>query len=981
MNVECASGGGRVYSCTCSPNKFFNSPIEFCDHFDSVHILRNKCQLCSYDAPSQDGMVKHRKTHMRSGCPKEQTKKLFILMKCLFPKHNSGYMRFIEGGPVPASYQDVDRSQMNYLMCNMGTVSPSCHKSYAQAPRTLLEALEGVASDSRSGGLQKVVNVTTRMNEPSSSDVIMLSDDEDDDCVVFEKAVPNGVAQGSSTSTPNPESSINCEVRVETSQAGYGGAQQPGYVDEDDTDLEVAQGGKSPYGEPVVKEVVDENGDDELAVVAEVENSTGTLPSSISAGREKKFKCQKCSLAFYTNGSLESHMRDHRQDAGAQLCTETYGIPVVTKASWLCRNCCVVFENQPKYQKHMAIHGDTCLTCIHCSGIAFNHTAIQNHMKSHEEKKVRYSCGTCLCTFASDLALFDHLSVAHGVSLYYFCKVCGFGSTSADSVFQHISIHNGHNYSLVQRFGACPAQLLNYDPTDELEFRSQILNKTIQLVSPSDCSHRSMLLQCETVVSCKTCHCTQAWFNYMAFNNHSEETGFPQFKNVDLANDYRRDFPLSRHLNERNALSMSQFGNAKHGSANHSHGQAQPNKRTFRHEVPYRTAAPRSSLQTNGSSMGSVTTNGGRVVRPSPPNSMNVTLRRAPPQQAPPRRIVIANSAPNNTNVLRNHVAVTTKCQFKDCDKVLHSEFDRQLHSMHSSNSSWFCRQCGHSPKSEIDLFLHYIQVHLKPAYDKHQSNSFKSNVFHLKCPIRSCTSPEFQSPKAFEKHMRTAHAAELPFEASCCDARFASKALCVKHDQEHASFLDSNGTDASCCPICGSLSMWSLPKDPHTDCLQSHIIRHGLDYRSSCRQCLKQFPADVNQDQVIAHILDTHGMSMHGNTFHCNLCTTGTKTVEEFAEHCRKAHVFHILVKSSHSTRGELVVTTGQEYENYVGLKSVTRASLNSISSQRASNAGETAQPSVLCAGSGNAALLTIAAAIGEPETSNNTAEVLTLD
>lgn len=64
---------------------------------------------------------------------------------------------------------------------------------------------------------------------------------------------------------------FNFSVRVETSQAGYGGAQQPGYVDEDDTDLEVAQGGKSPYGEPVVKEVVDENGDDELAVVAEVE--------------------------------------------------------------------------------------------------------------------------------------------------------------------------------------------------------------------------------------------------------------------------------------------------------------------------------------------------------------------------------------------------------------------------------------------------------------------------------------------------------------------------------------------------------------------------------------------------------------------------------------------------------------------------------------------------------------------------------------
>ncbi|KAF1759913.1 hypothetical protein GCK72_008158 [Caenorhabditis remanei] len=646
---------------------------------------------------------------------------------------------------------------------------------------------------------------------------------------------------------------VTVNIRVEQSSDGYGTVKAPEYVDEDDAELEVRK--SLSGGEPVVKEIIDENGDDELAVVAEVKNSTGTLPSNVSAGREKKFKCTKCSNSFFTNSSLKHHAEnDHKWDADR---TEQ--------------------------------HGETTLTCADCCGIAFNHTELKNHLQAHRDKKVHFACGTCLVRFPSDLALMEHLKLTHETELFYFCKICARGSTIPDYVYKHTSTHTGHHYTHAQRIGAVPVQLLNYKPANEKDFAIQVLLKILQLHTPSDCTHRSMLVQCDTLVTCKTCHCFQQWFSYMAYNKHSEETGYPTFVNMEPYADDRKDFPLIRYLSDENRSSMLRSGNVKAIS-----GMRNPN------------------IEAN-----------------------------------------MAQTQP--VSMMRNHIATSTKCKFAGCDKILYSEFDRQLHTMHESDSSWFCHQCGNSQKSEMDLFLHYVREHLTPVHAEQQVTGFKSNVFKLQCPL--CQKLEFQSPKALEKYIRTEHAAEFPFEASCCDARFAVKQLCDLHDKKHTEFLEANGTDVMCCLICGSLDMWSLPKDQTTECLQSHMIRHGLDYLSSCRCCLKQFPADIYQTQGIEHIREEHCfVNSESKQVVCKLCGQTGMTDEQFADHCRKSHLFNILVKSSHSTRGELVVSTGDEYDNYTGLKISKAAGRLRPSTSGAAGSGESSRPT-----NGEAEVITI--------------------
>lgn len=65
-------------------------------------------------------------------------------------------------------------------------------------------------------------------------------------------------------------------VRVEQAAVGYNTTQHPGYVDEDVEEV-ATDTRKSPLEEPIVKEIVDENGDDELAVVAEVEQCVSLI--------------------------------------------------------------------------------------------------------------------------------------------------------------------------------------------------------------------------------------------------------------------------------------------------------------------------------------------------------------------------------------------------------------------------------------------------------------------------------------------------------------------------------------------------------------------------------------------------------------------------------------------------------------------------------------------------------------------------------
>lgn len=283
-----------------------------------------------------------------------------------------------------------------------------------------------------------------------------------------------------------------------------------------------------------------------------------------------------------------------------------------------------------------------------------------------------------------------------------------------------------------------------------------------------------------------------------------------------------------------------------------------------------------------------------------------------------------ASIQPIQQRLQAGHVTPVTKCEHKECGRSLYSDFDRQLHTMHTTTEKWFCRLCGQKEDTEQDLVMHYIREHLTPTYLKFHENNFKSCVFKLTCPVAGCPqqSEQFPSTKALEKHMGHQHATLLPYETECCDARFATESLRDRHVKIHQKYVDSEGTDTACCHICGTLDLWSQPKDVKIDCLQSHLIRHGLLYRSSCRVCLKQFDSDVDHAQFVAHFVEEHTFRVeYTDTVFCKACSKGGFCNETIKDHARDKHVFNILAKSPMATRGELVVTAGNEYRNFVGL------------------------------------------------------------
>lgn len=1002
---DCPAGGGRVFACSCTPNKFFATPSAFCDHFDSVHFHKGRCNICNYGAKPPETMIQHRGTHMRTELGNDTARKLYVLVRPMFPKVESSYMRFVNGGEKPPSYNNIDKTGVFYMMGTLGPIPLASITTYREPPRTLFDALNGIqrSPPRKSPPQGRGLTMQTLQNQPSSSAAgvqeVTLSDDED--CVVIVGNSNNNREKG-----PAEPTNVDRQVRVEEAQEGYNERRnEPGYVAEDD-DVEVAAAAGANGGQPVVKEIVDEDGDDELAVVAEVENTAGTLPSNVAAARERAFRCSRCSSKFFTQASLKHHEEtSHKQDAGDTICKETYGLPIDTSVAFICRNCSIAFENKDMYTKHMVCHGATSHSCVMCSSIGFNLSSLQSHQQAHNDGRVNYACGTCLFQFQNDLALMDHLSIVHQISLFYFCKVCGFGSTNADKVFVHLSTHKDNPWTLIQRFGACPAHLLNYNPADEKDFVSKTQQKIIIVHKPSDCSHRNMLVGNDTVVSCTTCHCLQSLFNFVANNGYGKDDDkhMPDFKVMGPRDD---KFPLWRHLDDKTAERMIRMGNATMPlpPQNNAVAIAEQNRRAviMRQSMEARNQASHVTVQRGGRApVVSMTSNGIRATYPVQQgtayaqqqqlqhqrmSNMPTLLGQQQQRRAMPNATRMANvmqppmmQAPQP--VVRNATPVTTTCTYQNCQRSLGNEFDRQLHAMHTKEASWFCRQCGHVTSNEQQLFIHYIQRHLTPCYEKHVHEGFKSNVFKITCPIPTCQE-KFQSTLDFARHMRRRHTTELPFEVECCETRFATKEHCDRHQRQHAEFLVNNGTDGPCCVLCGTHDMWSSEKDHKIDCLLSHTLRHGLDIRSSCKVCLKQFAADTNHLLAIEHARAMHAAKAPNNSIHCKVCGKGGFSDYAFAEHYKKFHLFNILCRASASVKGELVVTAGEEYERYVGLIHENKK-LFPQNRNQASTSNATATAEIRENVGGNAALLNIAEAIGEPVRRNNVmdGEIMTID
>ncbi|CAJ0607617.1 unnamed protein product [Cylicocyclus nassatus] len=158
--------------------------------------------------------------------------------------------------------------------------------------------------------------------------------------------VDDDLADSAEATTNAHRASLVAQVLVEVAvNVGNVGSSMLGYVeDNDESAVEyLPESVKAEYGSVVVKEVHDDNNDDELQVIGEVEHARGVTSSAVVTKRS-------------TNA----------RDAALCLWHTLKGFFSV------CRNCCAAFESQQQFKNRRLCHGPAgSVSCGECSAIAY----------------------------------------------------------------------------------------------------------------------------------------------------------------------------------------------------------------------------------------------------------------------------------------------------------------------------------------------------------------------------------------------------------------------------------------------------------------------------------------------------------------------------------------------------------------------------------------------------------------------------------
>ncbi|MFH4977878.1 hypothetical protein AB6A40_004587 [Gnathostoma spinigerum] len=250
--------------------------------------------------------------------------------------------------------------------------------------------------------------------------------------------------------------------------------------------------------------------DDEIQILSEVEeHSSGSVKK-----REPQVPCSYCSAKFLTRASLRAHIDSHRYDAGNTL-VEVYGVPLNVDV-YLCRLCCLAYESREIYLKHMKTHGPL-LNCEMCCVVTFNDEQVMQHKQQHVGcDKIRpniYVCFYCAVTYLTEMRIYHHLLNVHGCCLVYFCKSCGFANTYGRTVLHHVKhslcasstgrpVHS-------KDFSVTLSSNFHYQPVDPKAYEVSVHQKSLSVVVPSECIHRTYLMQTgdNVFISCPMCSC------------------------------------------------------------------------------------------------------------------------------------------------------------------------------------------------------------------------------------------------------------------------------------------------------------------------------------------------------------------------------------------------------------------------------------------------------------------------------------------
>ncbi|CAJ0587018.1 unnamed protein product, partial [Mesorhabditis spiculigera] len=785
-----------------------------------------------------------------------------------------------------------------------------------------------------------------------NEDTVDLVDSDDDDCVMIDSTNQRATPE---TEEENPNAAALRVPRVEAADNYGGGGQSSGIFDDDDDDDAIMD--CSQENGPTVQPVIDDDGDDELSVVAEVTHPSGTLPSVIAAGTSRsKKKCPRCSEMFITNVALKKHLEtSHRLDAGGVI-EEDFGIPV-EKLLNLCRICCHAFETQEQYQRHQAAHGPQKHNCVDCSAVAYNAQLLTLHRRAHDDRHLTFACAECHIAYRTDSQLYGHLEERHKVRLVYFCKNCELGSTNGPAISEHIrkricsSTRAAHiNETPESQLGVAPAAILNYIPQNVAQHKRALAANPAMAVVPSPCSHRSFIAATNAAVACRSCHCLTNIYSYVAseeaagrsartdylIQSHAAPT--PQRDILNLLRQPPIRMNAARFLNSRNQAYPIVSANTITTKVGRpmSYVRPMPTTQPLPGYVPPPPQPKRLSQANNGQSatvqiverplnltalagaMGvdvasAVPTGRHRVNLPKSGPSVVEGLIAAEPPAAPAQPTPSSSAGKYSAKILKDRVG--GECGF--CGKHLRNEGILRLHALHTNGHNAFCLLCHRSFPDEQTAVVHIFKHHDKQLGIEGKE---KPVEFSLRCPFHGC---DFHSTSmsALNELRRHLNKHTLTHTTDYCNQKFATAESRKRHDLEHTK-MEELGLETNCCLLCGTTNMWTSRLAGFTTPI-SHTMVHGFYRYVMCRDCNVCFKRDADNSRFTRHFQDKHVTEMEGKP-RCALCHTSFATMAEALEHGRQKH-FVIGIKSREGAGADgsgITVTSGPQMRASLGIE-----------------------------------------------------------
>ncbi|KIH46061.1 hypothetical protein ANCDUO_23888, partial [Ancylostoma duodenale] len=64
--------------------------------------------------------------------------------------------------------------------------------------------------------------------------------------------------------------------------------------------------------------------------------------------------------------------------------------------------------------------------------------------------------------------------------------------------------------------GVCPANVLHYQPKNIVTHEVMVSRGSVEVVVPSECSHRSFLAPTDSLITCRECFCTMTAASFTA---------------------------------------------------------------------------------------------------------------------------------------------------------------------------------------------------------------------------------------------------------------------------------------------------------------------------------------------------------------------------------------------------------------------------------------------------------------------------------